>query len=620
MNKSSTEGISVLMPTYNQATFISRAIASLKCQTFTNWELIIINDGSTDYTIDILEEYINDSKIKYYTNEKNEGLGAALNTALSLSTFDLIAYLPSDDIYFSKHLDTLYTTLLSSNNACLAFSGLRHDYFDNPVSSSSDASIGKIDGYPMQLVQVIHKKTDKKWVERRELVTDDLDKMFWSGLEKEGQFIPTNQITCEWVDHPEQRHKLINEKYSGGIYLYKRFYNISYPIKFKSITGIYVNEEEEYKKFRNPPPVDSPNKLKILLVGELAYNSERIYALEQAGHKLYGLWISHPNCYNAVGPLPFGNVEDINLDNWVEKIKEIQPDIIYALLNYQAVSLAHYIMVANPGIPFVWHFKEGPFYSRQQGLWKELIELYVNSDGQIFTNNEVMQWFNQFILNDKQCAHILDGDLPKQDWFRNDKTLLLSEKDGEIHTVVPGRPMGLLPSHIGQLAKQKIHLHLYGDIQQAFWKGWINNVNKIAPGFVHLHPHCIPQNWVKELSKYDAGWLHYFESENYGELMMASWLDLNYPARISTLAAAGLPMLQKDNSGHIAATHTLIEKWDMGIFFNSFDELGEKLRNKTRMSELRENVWKNRMIFSFDYHVNDLVAFFRKVIEKKVAR
>ena len=54
-----------------------------------------------------------------------------------------------------------------------------------------------------------------------------------------------------------------------------------------------------------------------------------------------------------------------------------------------------------------------------------------------------------------------------------------------------------------------------------------------------------PEHWVKEFSQYDAGWLHCFDSRNSGNLLFATWDDLNIPARISVLAAAGLPMDEK---------------------------------------------------------------------------
>lgn len=70
---------SVIMPTYNQAAFIRRAIVSLRKQTCATWELIIVNDGSTDNTEDFLESYLDDVRIKYIHNEVNRGLGYALN-------------------------------------------------------------------------------------------------------------------------------------------------------------------------------------------------------------------------------------------------------------------------------------------------------------------------------------------------------------------------------------------------------------------------------------------------------------------------------------------------------------------------------------------------------------
>ncbi len=63
------------MPTYNQGHFISRSVQSLLLQSLKTWELIIVNDGSTDYTEDVIKEFILDSRIKYFKNKKNKGLG-----------------------------------------------------------------------------------------------------------------------------------------------------------------------------------------------------------------------------------------------------------------------------------------------------------------------------------------------------------------------------------------------------------------------------------------------------------------------------------------------------------------------------------------------------------------
>lgn len=611
-----TEGISVLMPTYNQGSFISRSIKSILLQSFQQWELIIINDGCTDYTEEVVKEYLSDERIKYFKNDKNEGLGFSLNKGIENASFDLIAYLPSDDIYFKDHLQVLYNTIVCDKKCILAYSGMLHNYNSGTFSHAGEETL-LIDDSQFQLVQVLHKKTDCKWVEREELVTDQLNKMFWDEFIKGGKILPTKQITCEWVNHPQQRHKLIRETSYGGINIYKNHYHVNEPIRFHSSVGHYIDEVSFYKRFRKPKEtsdIDKTGRLKILIVGELAYNAERIYALEEYGHTLYGLWISNPEFYNTIGPLPFGNVEDIPLDNWKERIEEIKPDIIYALLNYQVIPLAHHVMLSNTGVPFVWHFKESPFYARQYGLWKQLLELYTNSDGQIFINQETKDWFSQFLLLETPTL-ILDGDLPKKEWFIKERTHLLSDADGEIHTVIPGRPFGINPNELASFKTQKIHLHFYGEFFHAMWRDWIEVAKEVAGNYVHVHPHCTADQWGKEFSKYDAGWLHVFDSNNNEELMKVTWNDLNYPARMSTLATAGLPMILKSNLGHTVAVENLAKTLDIGMFFKNFGDLIEGFSDTERRKKIRENAWKHRFLFSFDYHVKDLTEFFYQVIE-----
>ncbi len=458
---------------------------------------------------------------------------------------------------------------------------------------------------------------------RDTMVTDDLNQMYWNKLLQRGKALPTDQITCEWVSHPEQRHRLIKETSNGGIYTYKLFYKVSEPIRFHSSVGNYIDEVSLYEPFRQPVTkinkVHFPKALKILLVGELAYNAERICALEEYGHKLFGLWILNPEFYNTIGPLPFGHVEDISLDNWKEKIEEIKPDIIYALLNFQVIPIAHYILTSNPGIPFVWHFKEGPFYARQNGLWKQLMELYTNSDGQVFINEETRDWYSQF-LNLETPTFILDGDLPKKDWFAKERSTLLSDMDGDIHTVVPGRPFGINPSELASFKEQKIHLHFYGEFFHTTWADWIQNAQEAAAGYIHIHPNCTPDRWAAEFSQYDAGWLHTFDSNNNGELMKVSWNDLNYPARLSTLAAAGLPMILKSNPGHLVAIENMLNRLDIGILFTDFYNLREAFGDTEQQKRIRENAWNKRYLFSFDYHVEDLTNFFQTVIKQYKAK
>lgn len=615
-SQNSSIQVSVIMPTYNQAAFISRSIKSILLQSFKNWELIIINDGSTDCTEDMIGDHLSDKRIRYLKNQRNRGLGYSLNQGLQIASAEYIAYLPSDDIFFAGHIQKLWTTLASNHDCSLAFSGMLYCDANNGLASQPRDVFVAAGGW-FQLVQVMHRKTTALWLERAELVTDDLGRMFWNKFLNGEAALSTESVTCEWVQHPEQRHRLLNETMSGGIYAYKRFYEVDQPLRFHSSVGNFIDEVSLYGRFRNQRnriPESGRRCLKILLVGELAYNAERICALEEYGHKLYGLWILNPEFYNTIGPLPFGNVEDIPLENWKERIDEIRPDIIYALLNFQVIPLAHYILSSNPGIPFVWHFKEGPFISRQNGLWKQLMELYTNSDGQIFINNETKKWYEQFITF-KTPTLILDGDLPKQDWFIREKRDLLSDTDGEIHTVIPGRPFGIGSVELASLKEQQIHLHFYGEFFHTTWAAWVRNAQECAPGYIHIHGNCTPNRWAAEFSQYDAGWLHVFESANNGELMKVNWNDLNYPARMSTLAAAGLPMILKSNPGHLVATENMLIRLQNGILFKDFYRLRNAFGDNAQRKRIRENAWNTRLLFSFDHYLDDLTAFFYEVIE-----
>lgn len=613
-----TIGISIIIPTYNQAYFLLRAVASVFEQNFKEWEIIIINDASSDHTQIIIEDLIRkDERITAFKNNCNKGLGFCLNRGMKKAKFSLISYLPSDDIYYSDHLLTLHDCLINSPNAVLTYSGLKYDYKDTSFYSHGNIITGKHPDEPLQLVQVLHRKVNLKWTEREELVTDDLGRMFWNKLSSQGNYIPTGRVTAEWVSHPSQRHKLINELKGGGIYLYKQYYKVNHPIRYQSISGNYIDELKDYEGIKVNVVASGEKPLKILLVGELAYNPQRICALEEKGHKLYGLWMDEPYFYNTIGPLPFGNVEDIPINNWLEKVKEVKPDIIYALLNHSAVPTAYKVLTSNPGIPFVWHFKESPFFCRQFGIWNELIELYEKSDGQIYINEEMKLWFEQFLINNDSLVHILDGDLPLKYYFKEERRQRLSVLDGEIHTVIPGRPFGIQPNDMKSLAEQKVHVHLYGNYHHTSYSRWIQAVNTKSTGYLHLHPSCSPDNWSAELSQYDAGWLHVFQSSNYGETMKADWLDLNYPARMSTLAVAGLPMIQRNNAIHSVASQTIVKDLDIGVFFSTFEELGERLYDRMSMERIRTNCWNNRMHFSFDKHVDDLIIFFRDVIAKK---
>ncbi|MFD2967726.1 glycosyltransferase family 2 protein [Sphingobacterium bambusae] len=610
-------GFSVLMPTYNQATFIRRAILSLQKQTYTNWELIIINDGSTDDTLFFISDLLDDNKIRYINNEVNMGLGYALNKGLEAARYDYIAYLPSDDFYYENHLKTLMERFTAYAEAILIYSGFRYFINDTMVNIPNTESMGLKEDQPLQLVQTAHKKTVDRWLERDEWVTDSMFDMYWSKLINKGSFVPTKTISCFWTDHPHQRHKIIGERFGGGLNQYRSFYQIKTPVKMKTSKYKFIDEEKLYRNFRAHRSNGSPNSLKILIVGELAYNSERIYALEQEGHKLYGLWSKPELTFNTVGPLPFGNVTDLPHEDYEKSIIEIQPDIIYGLLNFVAVPLAYEVRKKFPDIPFVWHFKESPSVCLRKGTWDKLIYLFAYADGKIYLNQETQDWIETFIPK-AGLSLLLDGDIPKGDFFEKKTSKKLSASDGHIHTLVTGRMVGITPEDMRVLAAHDIHLHLYTENYHNSREGLNSAMKSVAPDHFHTHPHVNLHNWTEEFSKYDAGWLHSIESKNNGNIFDVSWDDLNIPARTSTYAAAGLPLILKDNSEHIVAIQSKIDELGYGVLFNKIEDLIVQLKDEKFMSKLTKNAKKASVLFTFDHYAPRLTSFFHSVIKYKL--
>jgi len=98
--------VSVIIPTYNRAHLISRAIKSVLNQTYQDFEVIVVDDGSTDNTEEVIKEFQKkDERIKYVRHEKNKGGSAARNTGIKAAKGKYIAFLDSDDEWLPEKLE-----------------------------------------------------------------------------------------------------------------------------------------------------------------------------------------------------------------------------------------------------------------------------------------------------------------------------------------------------------------------------------------------------------------------------------------------------------------------------------------------------------------------------------
>lgn len=114
-----TVTVSVIMPAHNRETFIRDSIDSVLAQTFTDFELIVVDDGSTDTTAAIVKSYT-DPRIRLI-RQPNQGVSVARNTGLEAAQGKFITFLDSDDLYYPEFLKTLYH-LMQSNETEMTFS------------------------------------------------------------------------------------------------------------------------------------------------------------------------------------------------------------------------------------------------------------------------------------------------------------------------------------------------------------------------------------------------------------------------------------------------------------------------------------------------------------------
>ncbi len=98
------EKVSIVLPTYNRANSILRAVESVLSQTYPEFELLIIDDGSTDNTGQVISE-IRDERVRYFEQPVNRGVSAARNEGIRLAAYDYIAFQDSDDFWLPDKLE-----------------------------------------------------------------------------------------------------------------------------------------------------------------------------------------------------------------------------------------------------------------------------------------------------------------------------------------------------------------------------------------------------------------------------------------------------------------------------------------------------------------------------------
>lgn len=130
-NDNSNLLFSIIIPSYNRATFLPKAIKSVSDQTYLNWELIIVDDGSTDNTKEVVDQFLTDTRVHYHYQENAER-SAARNNGIRVSNGDFITFMDSDEYMDTNRLELLFQGIKKNNNIqALYFTDIRFE-FSNP--------------------------------------------------------------------------------------------------------------------------------------------------------------------------------------------------------------------------------------------------------------------------------------------------------------------------------------------------------------------------------------------------------------------------------------------------------------------------------------------------------
>lgn len=114
MNTESVQKVSVIIPTYNRASSIGNSIQSVLNQTWQNYEIIVVDDGSTDNTRQVVDSFT-DKRVRYICMEQNGGASRARNMGISLAESEFVAFLDSDDEWMPEKLEKQMQVMLQAS-------------------------------------------------------------------------------------------------------------------------------------------------------------------------------------------------------------------------------------------------------------------------------------------------------------------------------------------------------------------------------------------------------------------------------------------------------------------------------------------------------------------------
>lgn len=220
------ETVSVITPSYNSAKYISKTIDSVQAQTYTSWEMIIVDDCSTDNTCAIVEEYIKrDHRIRLIRQKENMGAAKARTRAMWEAKGRYIAYLDADDIWLPEKLKTQISFM--QKRKC-GFSCVSYEVINNAGESLKKdihmlPEVDYIGFLTNNLLQTVGIMVDTSIVDRKYLVMPNIrrrqDAATWLQILKAG-------YKCYGIDKVLAQYRRTDNSLSSN--------------KFKAVKGMWT--------------------------------------------------------------------------------------------------------------------------------------------------------------------------------------------------------------------------------------------------------------------------------------------------------------------------------------------------------------------------------------------
>ncbi|MCA6364757.1 MAG: glycosyltransferase [Bacteroidetes bacterium] len=223
--------VSVIIPAYNAAAFLAETIESVLGQTYTNFELIVVNDGSTDDTLQIAERYMYDARVRCISTA-NAGVSAARNAGFAKSYGSLVAFLDADDVWLPDNLLCKVNLLAQHPQAVLAHAPVENIEADSTRTGVVNA--GKEGNVLHELLSWSHTVVPgpssilvrRKAVEQingfDEALSTAADQDLFFRLAGIGSFVMCRNVLSLYRLHPHNMHRNIARMESDHLQVYRK--------------------------------------------------------------------------------------------------------------------------------------------------------------------------------------------------------------------------------------------------------------------------------------------------------------------------------------------------------------------------------------------------------------